>query len=880
MKKKYFLLLLIFCFSVQVSAKDVQIYFITEGGSTNTSGFKIIDDYVNRTDGTYCATYKSNETIKTLNSINGASFSIYKNGTNQVSGREWYTYNYSNNKLYYFNQKNSYNVSDILEKLGMKNDYYPIISLFAHWKGDGVDGGIDMGGASSNSSTNTAKVKSISISGSSKISKGKSTTLKVTYKPSNAKKETIPWSSSNKKIASVNSSGKVTGISKGTVTITAKTSSGKEASIKISIVDKVIHYVNIIYDVNGGRLSKPTNKKISLSGSTIHIKKKTIGYKIPYNEKTLTSGLANYNNPKYINIVKSGFLAKNGEEWNTKADGTGMSFDQSKAYNARDFCDASEKDCTVTLYINWISPSVYCDNLVKSGVSSLDYKKFISTFSTNDDFYPIKYTHDCANKYNKKVIITKGVYNIYKKNTDSIVVKTDTDFNNSTIYIHDEDGIISTDNATPIYRIPNVGCFKMNSLSNVGTNNTVTELIGKGNNLVNVSSSNRKVFIRSGANENTGDSISESFRVNNNGKILDSIFWKYTQFDSVKVCPIPDNQLKFENANFYTIVDNSDQSKVSGYTKRGLYISRNNTILDNISHAYVSKQNTKSLVSKLTYRYYGFYNFKNVSDIVFKNSKVYALNGERSKTGNSTYDLIIDDVINSTFDGIRMYDYYNSDKYYNKSNQLSENRWGVIGSNRCKNMTFNHCVLNRIDSHRGIYNLTVNNSILGKHAFTLTGFGTLDINNVIVHYSNHFIKLRPDYGSIWNGTVNIKNSRLNPHNDSPSMLIYFKLTYDTSGNNKGYLHNYGYDLVLPNVNVSDFKLLNNTKSFSIFYNHNFTTNNDVLKKQPNGNLKYVRNNLIKNNIFKFSYPSSSNIKIENVTGNNSQFKVKKYYNSF
>lgn len=60
----------------------------------------------------------------------------------------------------------------------------------------------------------------------------------------------------------------------------------------------------------------------------------------------------------------------------------------------------------------------------------------------------------------------------------------------------------------------------------------------------------------------------------------------------------------------------------------------------------------------------------------------------------------MDDVINSTFDGIRMYDYYNSDKYYKNSNQLSENRWGVIGSNRCKNLTFNHCVLNRMDSHR------------------------------------------------------------------------------------------------------------------------------------------------------------------------------------
>ena len=72
-------------------------------------------DYVQKSDGTYCAIYQSNGTIKKLNTINGSSFSIYKNGTDLVSGREWYSYNYDNNKLYYFNNNKSYNVSDILE---------------------------------------------------------------------------------------------------------------------------------------------------------------------------------------------------------------------------------------------------------------------------------------------------------------------------------------------------------------------------------------------------------------------------------------------------------------------------------------------------------------------------------------------------------------------------------------------------------------------------------------------------------------------------------------------------------------------------------------------------------------------------------------------
>ncbi len=72
-----------------------------------------------------------------------------------------------------------------------------------------------------------------------------------------------------------------------------------------------------------------------------------------YNEKFSNTGLIDYNNADYINILKSGYSAVYKSEWNTKADGTGKSFNQYTVYKASDFCDASKKDCTVTLYLNW-----------------------------------------------------------------------------------------------------------------------------------------------------------------------------------------------------------------------------------------------------------------------------------------------------------------------------------------------------------------------------------------------------------------------------------------------------------------------------------------------------------------------------------------------
>ena len=63
MKKKLKIIgLFIIVFLYQsVFAKEVQVFFIAEGGNTNTNGFKIIDDYLQKTDGTYCATYSSSE---------------------------------------------------------------------------------------------------------------------------------------------------------------------------------------------------------------------------------------------------------------------------------------------------------------------------------------------------------------------------------------------------------------------------------------------------------------------------------------------------------------------------------------------------------------------------------------------------------------------------------------------------------------------------------------------------------------------------------------------------------------------------------------------------------------------------------------------------
>ena len=113
------------------------------------------------------------------------------------------------------------------------------------------------------------------------------------------------------------------------------------------------HVVSIIYKTNTGSLNNPHGTGIKEKSGTIYKEEETKIQKVKYGEATSDAGLVNYNNDTYVNIKKPGYSAASGKEWNTKPDGTGKSYSQSKVYKAKDLCDASKSDCTVTLYVNW-----------------------------------------------------------------------------------------------------------------------------------------------------------------------------------------------------------------------------------------------------------------------------------------------------------------------------------------------------------------------------------------------------------------------------------------------------------------------------------------------------------------------------------------------
>ena len=118
--------------------------------------------------------------------------------------------------------------------------------------------------------------------------------------------------------------------------------------------DGKLYCLKIIYKVNKGRLLAKHGKDVSTFGRTVVINGKT-EHVVAYNGGTLdANGLTDYNNPKFLNITRKGYIAKKGAEWNTKPDGTGKSYSQDKIYKASDFADISKGSKTITLYVNWV----------------------------------------------------------------------------------------------------------------------------------------------------------------------------------------------------------------------------------------------------------------------------------------------------------------------------------------------------------------------------------------------------------------------------------------------------------------------------------------------------------------------------------------------
>jgi hypothetical protein len=266
--------------------------------------------------------------------------------------------------------------------------------------------------------------------------------------------------------------------------------------------------------------------------------------------------------------------------------------------------------------------------------------------------------------------------------------------------------------------------------------------------LVMVLNDNEKEFVRTGVNKHGGVAQRDLFLIDADGNVdsntpIAEDFAAITEFTAF---PIHKTPLKITGGHFTTIANKAKPEYK--YFARGIAIRRSNMVIDGLEH-YVTGEGSQGAP------YGAFFNIAHCANVTIRNAVLTAHKTYRTKIANTkkkmgTYDLAMNQALNVSIINCKQSNDINDGEY-----------WGIMATNGSKNLIFDGCTLNRVDSHQGVVNITVRNSTIGYGGIEVIGEGMLLLENTTVRKGG-LVYLRPDYGSSWRGELVIRNCVIQP----------------------------------------------------------------------------------------------------------------------
>ena len=403
-----------------------------------------------------------------------------------------------------------------------------------------------------------------------------------------------------------------------------------------------------------------------------------------------------------------------------------------------------------------------------------------------DDYDAIKEAHRVANVERLTVVAESGkIYNLGQHNTP-IIIKTDTVWDGATFIIDDSEvGPKNSARTSAVFSVESDkrarAVLGIKSLEKGQANVGVTF---DGPMLLYLVYDGQKQYIRYGNNADNGANQQELILVDSDGNVDPStpIMWDYPSLTSVTAYSASDKPVILSGGKFITVANAAPREYT--YYMRNISISRSNVSVVGLEHYIEGEGDTGA-------PYNGFISIVNSHNVLVKNTvltghKVYKLSSD-STNAMGTYDIAITSSNAVTFLNCR------------QSNSITDTTyWGIMGSNYCKNLTYDGCVFSRFDAHKGTHNATIINSEIGHQKLSIIGSGTLRVENTIVH-GNNLVNLRSDYGSTWDGDMIFKNVTLK--NTGTPILI----------NGSWANHYFGYTCYLPkNITIDGVTLAKGT----------------------------------------------------------------------
>jgi hypothetical protein len=421
-----------------------------------------------------------------------------------------------------------------------------------------------------------------------------------------------------------------------------------------------------------------------------------------------------------------------------------------------------------------------------------------------DDANAIAATHAFANLHGLSVKADDGATYYIGGKVRTAVIRTDTDFGRAAFIIDDTD--VQNRNASVFTVSSAFKPFKLETVTSLTRDRKKIDVSLPGPCLITVTNSNVKQYIRFGLNQNNGSSQTDIFVVDKNGNVDMNapIIWNFDQITEITALPIDEKPLKITGGRFTTIA-NQAESKYT-YYNRNIAIRRSNVVVEGLEHRITGEGEHGA-------PYGGFINIGDCSYVTVKNTiltghKTYSTIGAAGKpVSMGSYDLLANRALNVSFINCSQTNDINDSKY-----------WGILGSNFCKNLLYDHCTLSRFDAHQGVANATIRNSTLGHMGINAIGSGRLLVENCTIR-GRSVVNLRSDYGSTWQGELIIRNCVFVPAGGKPVSASLI------SGSNSGQ-HDFGYTCYMPEritiegLRIDDANHPENYQGPTIFANFN------------------------------------------------------------
>ncbi len=390
----------------------------------------------------------------------------------------------------------------------------------------------------------------------------------------------------------------------------------------------------------------------------------------------------------------------------------------------------------------------------------VNYRMFgAKSDAKSDDGVAIKKAHVYANETGLPVLNLSGEF--WLKETKLIPIQTNVTWGNTVFHIEES---LNSPRQTHFEVLPRQKPLEVTLSPDMKSSfieklkpgtKFIPELAEYRNCLIIVKDENDRIGARFGPDHNPrGWAREEFFYVEEHGRIIGDLAWTFSDYTNLTAYPCDEGYLVIDGGTF--LMSGNNPGVIGGpYHQEGITTRRSRTIVRN---QWVGLEKGARDVS-MTPRG-GFYTFSCVFDILLENIRLIPWEKDRAGSEQDlkagTYGIGGSRVLCGTFRNITA--------------EGSPVHWGVFGTNLYKNFCIDSCRLNRVDVHFHGWNITIKDSEIGQKGLTLTGGGSLVIENTRV-YNNQFLIFRRDYGARWDGPIRIVNSSVVLQTGSAAAII-------------------------------------------------------------------------------------------------------------